>query len=273
MKNEKIYIEFLYGLPGSGKSHYSLQKQCSTIKVVDFDYYIKNYKKNHDRFMALSRSINEAQKLEGFVVDSLFTESSQILEAHKYIEKYSYLQADVNYYLTWWEEDRETCLINDLGRRKVQSKTSIQNMKFEIPDLNVLSFIKPENVKKMNVKRKDDWKLWVNKIGLCEDDVYLKSDSWSLGGTWGDCWGNRGSIDAESPNEFVKFDELLSEICPGISFLQYKKIKNSCVSLNKESDNDYYGGSSSSANWCCNFEELYTTLKEMNLIDETKTLS
>ena len=95
---------------------------------------------------------------------------------------------------------------------------------------------------------------------LNEEKGILRSESWSNGGTWCDCWGNTSHIHAESPQEFSTLDDLLYRICPNLTFLQYKHIKKNCVKLINYTDRDYYGGSEAKSYWECDLHKLYEEL-------------
>jgi hypothetical protein len=52
-----------------------------------------------------------------------------------------------------------------------------------------------------------------------------------------------------------------------ITFLQYKKIYNNCVTTDTSSESDYYGGSTSSAFYQYEVEKLYNELSDLNLVN------
>ncbi len=70
---------------------------------------------------------------------------------------------------------------------------------------------------------------WAIKDGIISVD-------WTIGGlTGGSCWG--GSADtartADPEPEFEDLDKILAEICPNISFLQYRRL---CQAVIKTKD-------------------------------------
>lgn len=70
------------------------------------------------------------------------------------------------------------------------------------------------------------------------------SISWTVGGrTGGNCWGGEAneSVTAESEPEFESLDLILTEICPHISFLQYKKLTREMVKAEGKAESEYYG--------------------------------
>ena len=58
-----------------------------------------------------------------------------------------------------WRENREACLWNDRGRRKVNSKITIENAPFEIPSKEVLDKFKAKLIME-NVEKKPGWQVW-----------------------------------------------------------------------------------------------------------------
>lgn len=66
---------------------------------------------------------------------------------------------------------------------------------------------------------------------------------WCIGGRdGGNCWGNNYSysIDAEEEPE-IGIDELLEQVCPNITYLQYKKIIKDVVHKEQKEIREYYG--------------------------------
>lgn len=99
-----------------------------------------------------------------------------------------------------------------------------------------------------------------------ENDT-LVSETWSGGGTVGSCWDNRlSTIAPDAPKEFVEFDEMLSKICPNISYLQYKTLYNTCHEIITYNDRDYYGGCETILYHKCDLQKLWGKMKEMELV-------
>ena len=63
-----------------------------------------------------------------------------------------------------------------------------------------------------------------------------------------------------------KFDEILMDLCPNISFLQYKNIYNKCVKSTTTTSYEYYGNSTVYYILYCTVKNLYDILMDMNLI-------
>ena len=71
--------------------------------------------------------------------------------------------------------------------------------------------------------------------------LYLE---WCVGGReGGNCWGGSADliVEAYPEPEFAPLDELLSNICPQITFLQYKQLCSNCIELSTRTQNEYYG--------------------------------
>lgn len=97
---------------------------------------------------------------------------------------------------------------------------------------------------------------------------YIYSESWSLVGECGNCWGDTWHVEAQEPKEFVRLDDFLIKVVPNMTFLQYKKVFNHCVDKIEWHEHDYYSEGTYETCWRCDMEKLYVMLKEMNLIKE-----
>jgi predicted kinase len=263
-------IIFLYGLPGSGKTHYAKSFNSGSAKVIDLDYICKIKKKKEDILSLLKSEVEDSLlhwKYSTIIIDGLITTNKRLLEIIDFLnENLHPHRAKFKYSIVFFEEDREQCLINDLGRRSIQSKISIQNMPFEEIDSSVLNKVKC--VKRVPVYKKPPERIWAAKLGLDDETMILESASWCLGGNSRDYLGGCYDVSADvQPVGFVEFDDLLLKICPNISFLQYRKIFNSCCATGNRGHNDYYGGSVSYGYYICDLNLLYEELKELNLIE------
>lgn len=179
-----------------------------------------------------------------------------------------------------WNEDREKCLLNDKIRVKsgIRDKSSeltiryapYDNIEYYDKTINIIGVT--FNVFKHDIFEPNIFDTTIKNYGKQDKNgkYVLTSKSWSGGGTWGDCWGNSGTIEADADLEFIEFDNLLTKICPNITFLQYKQIYNSCVDKESYYESDYYGGSELRYKYTCNLNTLYNKLIEMNIIDETR---
>lgn len=67
---------------------------------------------------------------------------------------------------------------------------------------------------------------------------------WNTGGySGGSCWGDKAErYDSDDPEpEFEQLDLILTEICPNVTFLQYKKICKSIIKSSNRTEYGYYG--------------------------------
>lgn len=232
-------------------------------------------------------------------IDGLITTKEQVYQVIdgflEYLEKNA--SNIINYTVTitihQWLENREACVHNDavrvkLGGRKDSSEISIRNLKFDYIFKTDISqryksnqivtniYIIRHNVKWINTydtiffsKVGDDMPEYHGgPVGFGEmtKTKYMYSETWSGGGTWGNCWGESGDISPEAPIEFKEFDEFLYSICPKISMLQYKMLRNNCVDVETSKEFDYYGGSEDVNRWRCDMEKLYSVMLDMGLV-------
>lgn len=272
MKNKTITI--LYGLPGCGKTTYATNHN-DTSMVIDMDRLMRNSKSQKkmldDLVYEIGHSINSSFRYKSktsFIIDGLFTTNAQVKSTIEHLTS-ALSKYDFIFNLVWWEEDRETCLINDKGRRNISASKSITTLPFEIPDAEFLG-LNPKHIFKMRTEKKAQSILWAESLGLDpyeSSEMTMKSSSWSLGGTFGNCWDDtKHETHADSEPEFIQFDSLMEKITPDISFLKYKKIKSACCSIVTRCEDDYYGGSARSAHHSCDLEKLYNMLHELKMI-------
>jgi len=100
--------------------------------------------------------------------------------------------------------------------------------------------------------------------------TYLETH-WMSGGTGGgSCWDDgeedrHYGIEGDSEPEFTILDNFLLEVCPDITFLQYKKITPK-ITQSEWSENEYYGNSTDYTSKSIKLKDLYDVLCEFNLI-------
>lgn len=289
---ENILIEILVGLPGSGKTHYAIELGACTygfscdhknIQYVDFDranaFAFGSPKRSVERILSdhelghwiAQRNMN----WDHWVLDGLFltnaAQRSVVLAINKLVKNCLWENDKVTIQFVYFKEDRETCLYNDMARnREKLADITIKSADYEKPDIDELQKSFPQfnfvliekDVHKMNTYER----LFKVHESCVKSDV-MRSDTWCLGGTWGDYQGNTGNIGADDqPTEFAKLDDLLTELCPNITFLQYKKLYRDCVTIETEYEHDYYGGSWENAYFECDLRKLYDMMVKMNLI-------
>ncbi len=259
----------MMGLPGSGKTTKAneLLKTYKKAYIIDCDAGM--LQKAERKKYLYNQLMCKPLHTEAVIIDGLILTNADI---------YAVLDALST---TYWQrihiyhfnEDRDTCLKNDAGRRKQPSTVTIQAAPYEDVDLNKLEQLVNNpgwwnklrntiNVVECTVQLKEEW-----YRSLCEyvtEDNVLLSDYWQTGGEYGNCWdSSRTPVGSEEPCEFVELDELLLERCPNISFLMYKKIMRECVTTREWTESQYYGGYINYSCWVCDLPKLHEILKTL----------
>lgn len=274
MKSTKLKI--LMGLPGSGKTTFAKEyaKNNNKSSVIHVDNIRNSYLYMWDK--PLSEVIRYGSSYiprtcNNLVIDGLILTNKDIADAIIAATEYFNI-TDIE--IHHWDEDRETCLKNDGGRREVSSATTILNAPYEEVDINKINSemkkYEIEDIKIINhkVQLKPDWIRYTKPYAIIDDDGKLRSGSWCTGGSYGNCWDSHLSpVSPEAPCEFTALDELLEGICPNISFLHYKKIMKECVETEETYESDYYGGGTNHMNYVCDLEKMYKIIKELGYLE------
>lgn len=94
------------------------------------------------------------------------------------------------------------------------------------------------------------------------------SVEWVSGGVTGNsCWGHDPSPRmGDSPKELESLNQILELLCPGISYLQFKKIDRRVVMSEKGDGGDYYGNYTEYRVKTLKLKDLYEELSSMGLI-------
>lgn len=289
---EQVLVEILVGLPASGKTHYAQtanngKKFLSTYNektcYIDFD---RDYNKNKSietilRQSDFPRGIQQHNlSWNHWIIDGLFltNESQKNLVAAMFTTcKMCRIFDDfiMNIRFVYFKENREACLFNDSIRDPERhAHITIQNAKLEHPKLKELSeqfgypyfdFI----IKELEVHQMNEYESKFKIHEFYEEPNIMRSEEWCNGGTWGNYLGDSGTIDAEDkPSEFKELDDLLLDICPNITLLQYKKLYRETVSIGERDDSDWYGGHCTYSYYKCDLKKLYDLLTEMKLIEK-----
>lgn len=260
-----------WGLPASGKTTYSRKLEKSAghkFRVVSYDD-MPSYRKSTKGF---ANDINQRLRsgYEAIIADSLILTNNEFVS---FIDEIDIKNIE-DITIQFWTPSVDDCLWNDKYRRSVNSEITIKNAKFEEPVIEQIKELCPKlkniviKVYKNYVIRKPHWKMFADKHRIEHIDGIVKSDTWSLGGTVGNCWNdNIHTVSSDTqPITCKEFDSLLESACPHITFLQYKKLYNMCVNIESYTENDYYGGSVEYGYYYFDISTLFSELMELGLV-------
>lgn len=269
---QKIIITV--GLPGSGKTTFSkkyIKKHLGNIIVnhIEFDKYRETPwgKKRSLETIYLDRT-NNREDADVVILDGLFLTNKDIVDLINRV-KDNTIEENLSFEVHYWNVDRKTCLYNDRGRREISSENTIKHAKVE--SLN-LEYIRQEcDIDRVavvchEVKKKSILNLALDESNLkVEDDGYLYSESWIVGGYSHDRMGTSWSADVEESLEFEELDMLLEKLVPNITYLQYKKLSKAVVDIESFNDMDYYHNYECER-WRCKIDDLMEYLEDEGLI-------
>lgn len=291
-----INFHIMMGLPGSGKTYYcntcTNHSDWQTLYLyIDLDTVDKDDCLGIEdvlRYAFIKNNLTtpvfyDDTKTREVYIDGLILTNDVLQNVLKvcidYITDY---QGHVGFNIHVWNDDRETCIRNDgyrlkSGQRSESAAITIRNAKFDnVNKQNIERIVSglTEKIYPVDVIKHDVYKMTTyNSIiepfeNGWKEKGYLVSDSWSGGGTCGSCWSDELSIVESDPvPEFIEFDNMLAEICPSISFLQYKRLCRTCVTTESRQESDYYGGCETRMWHQCDLKKLYNELVEMRLIE------
>ncbi len=279
-----IELHILMGLPGSGKTTFSeelknkLMKKGMSRSVVTLPIDELRSPTRYGRKVTLREILSSElsqrvyRETKHIIVDGPIFTNDDIIQLVKAVAPSFHKITATVYH---WNEDRDTCLKNDGGRRELPSANTILHAPYEevnIEELNEqVKDYKTEIVKvvEKRVILKEGWDRYFRHKSYVSDDKKLRSSRWCTGGAYGSCWSNSLSpVSADEPLEFEELDNLLEEIAPNVTFLHYKKIRSQCVKTEESYERDYYGGGCSYLNWVCDLEKLYDLLEQQGYIVE-----
>ena len=109
----------------------------------------------------------------------------------------------------------------------------------------------------------------------CDDKDNVKREpsiykEWRIGGlTGGGCWDGMNANEAVSADEepdFNGLDDILSEMCPKLTFLHYRKIEKLVRSFDY-TQNEYYGNYSEYRTEYIPLHDLYNLLKDLGYVE------
>lgn len=274
-------IIIAYGLPGSGKSYYGnkLEEDRKAFHIEMDGYIDRNGEYPSVRTTLMPSHFSYFKDI---YIDSLIT-TNDTLEQVIYD---AFLAARDNgircpsFEILEFEGTRQTCMENAKRRNDGRDvSVTIENIPLEQVDKKrIEAYVKglgKDNIvvfMKRKVFDNSVWDIYFQpELDSYNGDGerYIYSESWSQGGSWGDCWGNEGTIHAEEPPKvFKEFDELLEKICPDITFLQYKSISAECMDTEEWDEADYYGGVEYRARYRVDLKKLHDELTRRGIIEK-----
>ena len=266
-------LEFILciGLPGSGKTYFLANNYSEGYNNID------NYQNDQDILKAIeSKSRHNFQCFKCWresrtaAFDCLITTNFELNKIINLIYRVGIEEGvngtHIHFIIHYWKENRELCLRNDRGRRDKSSEISIKNLPLEYPEIENKDLW--VTIEEHDVVEASSLDVYFSqyKDSICGKYI-MTSESWSAGGSWGNCWGNSGTISPDPvPTSFDKFDELLEKLCPEVSFLTYKRLYNETVTIVEKAERDYYGGTEYRHYFECDLKKLYNLMVELNLI-------
>ena len=201
-----VLVEILVGLPGSGKTYYAKEqgvhpdvifadrsKEKAMYICTDEEYCksrpIKDIIAGHSFGYWIA---HRNQNWDHWIIDGLFLTNDvqhQVVEALNYeIIKYvNDIKLKIRF--VYFKEDREACLYNDRARnRNKLANITIEHADYEKPDIETLQKDFPKfkfellekEVHKMNIFESE----FLTRASYYDENE-LRSDTWCLGGTWG----------------------------------------------------------------------------------------
>ena len=299
---KQIEVHIGMGLPGSGKTTYlqTIAPKCGVTtyegvykKNIDLDSIMMNGRGSGFRYVTIDGKLS-FEKLFNYATPISFLDKKCII----CIDSLCLTRETVNEYLTGlykvsqdgfpcpydgeyhiiidqWEENREQCLENDLLRdRESKASYTIRNALYEpfssveelqnLVDELDLKFASVELVNH-KVAVPEEWQIKMRRPGKPQDARYMRSESWSLGGTWGSYTGEVSIVSPDDPKENEELDKFLEQHAPSITMLQYKRLIKECVELKTEEHNDYYGGTTQEQYWETDMQHVYELLTEFGV--------
>jgi len=101
---------------------------------------------------------------------------------------------------------------------------------------------------------------------------HVLREEWYVGGyTGGNCWDDTEPYyerSSDTPKELVLLDEILNQLKPDITFLQYKQLVASVVEHGSRSQSEYYGNSSDYESVSVDLQNLYNYIDKQGWLKE-----
>ena len=236
----------------------------------------------------------DAQRVIAYVDMLCLTNKELANLIYALMKRYILVVEDKNFEFTIldFEPNRELCLKNDMIRSYASpsrsAKVTIENGKFESLDTELISSLVGDQlaagidancafhvkVKQVPVWNSDEaspyerTKAYVygaaNSLGTVVKNI-LRGESWIIGGKEWSYTGKEWAVGGQEPEKFDTFDDMMTALCPNISFLNYKKVRNVCCDVEEYYEHDYYS-SYEKNRWICDLDKLVSILDEMELL-------
>ena len=299
---KQIEIRIGMGLPGSGKTTYfhTIAPEHGVVTnegvyktTIDLDsimmkgrgsgfgYVTIGGKLSFEKLFNYATSLSCSDKKRIICIDSLCLTRETVKEYLTGLYKVSQdgfpcpYAGEYHIIIDQWEENRDQCLDNDLLRdRDNKASYTIANAPYEpfssVEELQSLVDelgLKFASVELVNhkVAVPEEWQIKMERPGKPQDARYMRSESWSLGGTWGSYTGEISTVSPDDPKENEELDKFLEQHAPSITMLQYKRLVKECVELKTEEYNDYYGGTTHEQYWETDMQHVYELLIEFGV--------
>lgn len=288
-----LEVHILVGLPGSGKTTFAYQikdeRKCYT-HIIDADSWsvqtegVENYINDffdRDGYEISCETCGTFACGEQIIFDGLMLTNEDVQKiSNVFVNCISQLKWDgkqipAKFFIHQWNEDRESCLKNDVIRletgeydRTEASTATIKYAKYEMIDMDALRQMFPEyefNYVEHTIVAHSQKELVLENYG---DNGEIRSERWCVGGDVCNCWGSHWVIDNEDePAEFTSFINIVNHFCPNISHEDYCKLWDACVDTDYDAEADYYGGCLHYRWYTCNLEQLFDKMEELGVIE------
>lgn len=290
-------INIMYGLPGSGKTYYcsSAVRDDKKAVCIHMDEAFRKWQ---------TRRLKRIQELEDWLPDEInncimcWPEAETLYldglcTTHEVLKKMikcvsSAVKGKCIITVHVWDENRELCMVNDGGRGRGSALMSIKNLPYDAlktkEDVTAAAgYVKnfTYNIHMHKVIEKPEWKqmfptaredlISFSSYSTKRSDYKIFSDSekwysarWCLGGKGVSYTGVSYIIDADEDTEINDVMDFLESVCSRLTLHDFRKIMDECVTIEKEEESDYYGGTVVYARYAVNLPGVYGIISDGN---------